>query len=41
LHTGEIAGSTVGFSNRRHYMLANMALVGEAITLAMRTNKAR
>jgi hypothetical protein len=39
LHTGELAGTTVGFGSRRHYLLANMAVVGEAITLAMRTNK--
>lgn len=37
LKTGEIAGSTVRGWNTNHYLLANMALVGEAITLAMRT----
>lgn len=34
LRTAEIAGHTAG----RHYLLADIALVGEAITLAMRTN---
>ena len=38
LETGEIAGSTVRGWNTNHYLLANMALVGEAITLAMRTS---
>lgn len=37
LKTAELAGSTVESSNQRHYLLANIALVGEAITLAMRT----
>jgi hypothetical protein len=41
LHTGEMAGGTVAFGGRRHYVLANCALVGEAITLAMRTNRSR
>ena len=34
----EIAGHTVECNNHRHYLLTNVALVGEAITLAMRTN---
>lgn len=38
LKTGEIAGSTIRGWNTNHYLLANMALVGEAITLAMRTS---
>lgn len=38
LKTAEIAGHTVKWDNKRHYLLANSALVGEAITLAMRTN---
>lgn len=38
LHTAEIAGHTVKWKNSRHYLLAELALVGEAITLAMRTN---
>ncbi len=38
LKTAEIAGHTVKWNGRRHYLLANIALVGEAITLAMRTN---
>lgn len=38
LKTAEIAGHTVKWNGCRHYLLANIALVGEAITLAMRTN---
>ena len=38
LTTAEIAGHTIKWRNKRHYMLANVFLVGEAITLAMRTN---
>lgn len=38
LRTAEIAGHTVKWDNKRHYLLANLALVEEAITLAMRTN---
>lgn len=38
LKTAEIAGHTVKWNNSRHYLLADLALVGEAITLAMRTN---
>lgn len=38
LKTAEIAGHTVKWNGRRYYLLANIALVGEAITLAMRTN---
>lgn len=41
LKTAEIAGHTVKWDNERHYILANLALVGEAITLAMRTNNNR
>lgn len=37
LTTAEIAGSTVRSRRGRHYLLGNIALVGEAITLAMRT----
>ena len=37
LRTAEIAGSTVTWNGKSHYLLANFALVGEAITLAMRT----
>lgn len=40
LRTAEIAGHTVKRHNTRHYLLADLALVGEAITLAMRTNTA-
>jgi hypothetical protein len=38
LKTAEIAGSTVRWLDKSHYLLANVALVGEAITLAMRTS---
>lgn len=38
LRTAEIAGHTFKWDNKRHYLLANLALVGEAITLTMRTN---
>ena len=37
LKTAELAGFSVAKDNQRHYLLANVALVGEAITLAMRT----
>lgn len=37
LKTAEIAGNTVRGWNTNHYLLANVALVGEAITLSMRT----
>lgn len=37
LKTAEVAGFTVSSKEQRHYHLANIALVGEAITLAMRT----
>ena len=39
LRTAEIAGHTITLGNKRHYLLANIALVGESIMLAMRTNK--
>lgn len=38
LRVGEIAGSTVSYKNKSHYLLSNLALVGEAIVLAMRTS---
>ncbi len=38
LKTAEIAGTTVSGKGKRHYLLADIALVGEAIMLAMRTN---
>ena len=38
LKTAEIAGSTITWFGKSHYLLANWALVGEAITLAMRTS---
>lgn len=41
LQTGEIAGHTIQSGNKRHYLLANIALVGESIMLAMRTNIGR
>ena len=37
LKTAELAGFSVSGNGQRHYLLANVALVGEAITLAMRT----
>ena len=37
LKTAELAGFTVNKDNKRHYLLADLALVGEAVTLAMRT----
>ena len=38
LKTAEIGGSTVSWFGKSHYLLANLALVGEAIVLAMRTS---
>lgn len=38
LRTAEIAGHTLPWNGNKHYLLANVALVGEAIMLAMRTN---
>lgn len=38
LQTAEIAGTTLTWSNKSHYLLAQQALVGEAITLALRTS---
>ena len=38
LKTAEIAGHTIKIGNKLHYLLANAALVGEAIMLAMRTH---
>lgn len=38
LRTAEAAGHTIKIGNKRHYLLANIALVGESIMLAMRTN---
>ena len=38
LKTAEIGGSSVTWFGSTHYLLANMALVGEAIVLAMRTS---
>lgn len=37
LKTAELAGFTVTKGDKRHYLLADVALVGETITLAMRT----
>lgn len=39
LRTAEIACSTVSYNGKSHYFLSNVALVGEAIMLAMRTSK--
>ncbi len=41
LRSAEIAGHTVKWNDSRHYLLSGVALVGEAITLAMRTNRFR
>ena len=38
LKTAEIGGSTISWFGSSHYLLANVALVGEAILLAMRTS---
>ena len=38
LKTAEIVGSTVTWFGKSHYLLADVALVGEAIALAMRTS---
>lgn len=38
LKTAEIGGSTIRWFDSSHYLLANTALVGEAIVLAMRTS---
>lgn len=38
LKTAERAGTTVTSKDKSHYLLANIAIVGEAITLAMRTS---
>lgn len=38
LRTAEKAGHTLQWNNTRHYALADVALVGEAIMLAMRTH---
>ena len=38
LTTAETAGHTIAYANTRHYLLANLALVGEPIMLAMRTH---
>ncbi|MCX4295000.1 MAG: hypothetical protein OSJ56_13195 [Prevotella sp.] len=38
LRMAEIAGHTIKWNDKRHYLLGDIALVGEAITLAMRTN---
>ena len=38
LKTAEIGGSTISWFGSSHYLLANIALVGEAIILAMRTS---
>lgn len=39
LTTAEIAGHTIKLGGERHYLLANIALVGESIMLAMRTHQ--
>lgn len=37
LKTAEIGGSTISMMGKTHYLIADLALVGEAIILAMRT----
>jgi hypothetical protein len=37
LKTAELAGFSISKNDQKHYLLANIALVGEAITLAMKT----
>jgi hypothetical protein len=37
LYTAELAGCSVSSGKEKHYLLANVALVGEAIVLAMKT----
>lgn len=39
LRTAEMAGGSVKHNGKRHYRLASFALVGEAVVLAMRTNR--
>ena len=41
LRTAEIAGTTFTWGNKSHYLLAQPVLVGEAITLALRTSTPR
>jgi hypothetical protein len=38
VRSAEIVGTTITLGSKSHYFLANMALVGEAIALAMRTH---
>ncbi len=38
LKTAEIGGSTISWFNKSHYMVSDLALVAEAIILAMRTS---
>jgi hypothetical protein len=38
LHTAEIAGHTLQGKGKRHYRLGEIAPVGEAVVLAMKTN---
>ena len=37
LKTTEIGGSTISMMGKSHYLISDLALVGEAIILAMRT----
>ena len=37
LMTAEVAGTTVSWNGKSHYLLSNLVLVGEAVALAMRT----
>lgn len=38
LRTAEIGGSTITWFGKSHYLISDLALVGEAIILAMRTS---
>lgn len=38
LRTAEIAGNSVCWKKKRHYLLSNIVPVGEAITLSMKTS---
>lgn len=40
LRTAEIFGNTTGSGGKRHYKLGELVMVGEAVTLAMRTHAA-
>ena len=41
LRTAEIAGNTIQDKDKRHYRLGELAIVGEAVVLAMKTHARR